>query len=211
MGFPQSAHAYADMRRPEPWFCCDRCGFRWNYSRARWQFDWRGNAMQNLRILVCRRCEDEPQPQLRPIIVGPDPYPVRDPRPGFAAQQQGPVPAPPLSFAVPSNAGLYETSDQGDVIDDDEGNPIRIIGPTVDPLATFGLANNGGVLQITSPNYWPTTSPGPGGLYSFGGLAFVGRGNTPNSTASPVMFGTISAFGLLALGGANIPDRKSVV
>ena len=207
MAFPQSAHAWADIRRPSPWGCCDRCGFRYMHSTLRWQFDWRGNAMQNLRILVDHRCEDEPQPQLRPIIVGPDPYPVRDPRPGFAAQQQGPVPAPPLSFVVPSNAGLYETSDQGDVVDDDEGNPIRIVGPTVDPLATFGLANNSGVLQITSPNYWPGSAVGlePGRLWSAGGFAFVVPGNVPNPTAPPVMFGTINAFELLVLTGVNLP------
>lgn len=207
MGFPQSAHAYADLRRPQPWGCCDRCGFRYMRNKIDWQFDWRGNQMQNLRILVDHRCMDVPQPQLRPIIVGPDPYPVRDPRPGFASSQQGPVPAPPLTFVVPTNAGLYETTDQGEVIDDDQGNPIRIFGPFVDPLATFGLANVGGVLKVTSPNYWPgsPTGLGPGALWSEDAFAFVVPGNTPNPSAPPVIFGAINAFGLLALTGVNLP------
>lgn len=127
MGLMQSSRAFADLRRPEPWGNCDRCNFRYNLNELRWQFDWRGNQLQNLRILVCRTCEDVPQPQLRPIIVGPDPYPVQDPRPGFAATEQGPQP-PPLSWVVPSIAGLYWTTDSGEVITDDEGNPIPING-----------------------------------------------------------------------------------
>jgi hypothetical protein len=89
----------------------------------RWQFDWRGNAMQNLRILVDHRCEDEPQPQLRPILIGPDPYPVRDPRPGFASSQQGPIPAPPLFPPLPQ----FEVNAQGEQITDDQGHPIVIV------------------------------------------------------------------------------------
>lgn len=93
MAFPQSSHAFADMGKPEAFAFCDRCGFRYNRSQLVWQMDWRGNAIANLRILVCTRtCDDIPQPQLRPIIVGPDPVPVKDPRPGFQATQQGYTP-----------------------------------------------------------------------------------------------------------------------
>jgi hypothetical protein len=128
------------------------------------------------------------------------------------------VPAPPLSFAVPSNAGLYETSDQGDVIDDDEGNPIRIIGPLVDPFLSFGLANDGtGPLRVTSPNYWPTNTVGldhpglasyglaPGDLYSLNGLAYVVPGNIPDPSAPLVFFGKINQRMLLLLGGKILP------
>lgn len=38
--------------------------------------------LQNLRILVCTQtCLDVPQPQLRTIILPPDPVPVSNPRP----------------------------------------------------------------------------------------------------------------------------------
>jgi hypothetical protein len=36
--------------------------------------------MQNLRLLVCRNCLDEPQSQLRAIVVPPDPMPIQNPR-----------------------------------------------------------------------------------------------------------------------------------
>lgn len=174
MGFPQSSHAYADMRRPEPWFCCDRCGFRYNYSRARWQWDWRGNSIQNLRILVDHRCEDVPNSQLRPVLIGPDPYPVRDPRPGFAQSQMGPQ--PPVQTPL-------------EIITDGEG-----LGPgPLPPL--FGLINDGGVLQVSSPNNWPTSPVGlaPGDLWSLGGVAYMVTNTRPNPAAPPVL------------------DRKSVV
>jgi hypothetical protein len=48
----------------------------------RWQFDWRGERLQNLRILVCDSgCYDEPQEQLRARILSPDPLPIFNARP----------------------------------------------------------------------------------------------------------------------------------
>jgi hypothetical protein len=38
--------------------------------------DYRGRNLQNLRILVCEPCYDTPQPQLRPIVLPPDPLPI---------------------------------------------------------------------------------------------------------------------------------------
>jgi hypothetical protein len=46
----------------------------------RWQYDWRGASMQNIRILVCNSCYDEPQAQLRAIVVPADPVPIVNPR-----------------------------------------------------------------------------------------------------------------------------------
>jgi hypothetical protein len=59
------------------------------------QFDWRGNALVNLRLRVSHQCYDKPNEQLRPIIIGPDPVPPRDPRPPFYAQQNA-APTPPM-------------------------------------------------------------------------------------------------------------------
>jgi hypothetical protein len=46
----------------------------------RWQFDYRGRTLQNLRILVCEICLDIPQNQLRPRIIPPDPLPIANAR-----------------------------------------------------------------------------------------------------------------------------------
>lgn len=120
------------MRRPRPWAICDRCAGRYFHDHLRWQFDWRGNAIQNLRLLVCGKCEDVPFELNRPIIIGPDPVPVMDPRPGWYAQQMGitvPLtwgPTPPPTPPVPPS-GVYETDDEGDVMTTEVGDPIDII------------------------------------------------------------------------------------
>lgn len=180
----QSKYAWADIRRPQPWGTCDRCGFRYMRSELRFQYDWRGTSIQNLRILVDHRCEDVPQPQLRAIIIGPDPYPVMDPRPGFAATEQGNQ--PPIQ------------------------TPLEIIEGGGGTVSGAGLGNDGGVLILTSP----TTSGYPvdsdtmpdGGLYLLGGSAVGVHGTTtPNIFAPPLYFGFITASGLLTVGGANLP------
>ena len=59
---------------------CDRCGLIYNHNRLRWQMDWRGASLMNIRILVCDICYDEPQQQLRAIVVPSDPVPIKNPR-----------------------------------------------------------------------------------------------------------------------------------
>lgn len=91
MALPQhSPNAPVDIDRPVAWRICDRCGRRFSLPRTAWQYDWRGNALVNLHLLVCtEECLDIPQPNgQKPIIIGPDPVPVRDPRPGWELQQQ---------------------------------------------------------------------------------------------------------------------------
>lgn len=63
------------------WAICERCCFLYRLSDLTWQFDFRGQRLENLRILVCNRCLDVPQEQFRPVVVPPDPVPTRNPRP----------------------------------------------------------------------------------------------------------------------------------
>lgn len=51
-----------------------------NHHTLRWQHDYRGRALQNLRLLVCDECLDKPNPQLKPRVLTPDPVPIRNPR-----------------------------------------------------------------------------------------------------------------------------------
>lgn len=76
----RAGRARTSARTPQAHAICDRCGFRFNHVDLRWQFDWRGAALQNLRLLVCERCHDQPQQQLRAIVVPADPVPIQNPR-----------------------------------------------------------------------------------------------------------------------------------
>ena len=72
--------AKVSTRNPEAFAICDSCQFLYNHSELRWQFQWAGNKLVNLRQLVCRRCNDIPQTQLRAIVLPADPMPVLNPR-----------------------------------------------------------------------------------------------------------------------------------
>ena len=74
-------HAEIDPRRPQALGRCDRCGAIYNHSRLRWQVQWTGPRLANLRLLVCPTCYDKPQEQLRTVVLPPDPVPIQNPRP----------------------------------------------------------------------------------------------------------------------------------
>lgn len=74
-----------DPTRPRATAICQRCGAFVNHDSLRWQFQYGGLKLINLRLLVCPECYDEPQIQLRTIILPPDPptieFPVPEPYP----------------------------------------------------------------------------------------------------------------------------------
>lgn len=73
--------AHVSTTHPTAWGQCDRCNFLYNLQDLSWQYQWAGPNLQNLRVLVCDICLDEPQPQLKPRILPPDPMPVYNARP----------------------------------------------------------------------------------------------------------------------------------
>lgn len=73
--------ARVSMRSPQAQAVCDRCYLNYSHSNLSWQMQWSGVKLQNLRILVCKTCLDCPQPQLKTIVIPPDPLPVLNPRP----------------------------------------------------------------------------------------------------------------------------------
>lgn len=76
-------HGRADISptRPRALAICDKCGAMYNQDKLRWQFQWGGPRLINLRMLVCDTCYDIPQDQLRLLILPPDPVPISYPRP----------------------------------------------------------------------------------------------------------------------------------
>jgi hypothetical protein len=77
----QAGRARVSAKLPQAQAVCDRCGIWHNRIDLTWQTDWRGTALQSLWLLVCRRCLDVPNEQLRNIQLPADPVPIWQPRP----------------------------------------------------------------------------------------------------------------------------------
>jgi hypothetical protein len=80
--------ARVDPTNPQAFAICDRCGGLYNHVDLQWQHQWIGPQLQNLRILVCEKCLDRPQEQLRTIILPPDPLPIYNARPERYAEAE---------------------------------------------------------------------------------------------------------------------------
>lgn len=76
-----TGRARVSARSPEAQGCCDRCYMNYSLRDLTWQYQFAGAKLQNLRLLVCPECLDNPQPQLKSIIIPADPTPVLNPRP----------------------------------------------------------------------------------------------------------------------------------
>lgn len=72
--------AKVNSKAPTAWAICDACQFLFNHSELRWQLVWAGNKLINTKQLVCRRCNDIPNTQLRAIVIPADPMPILNPR-----------------------------------------------------------------------------------------------------------------------------------
>lgn len=119
MAYAHSLRVHADLDHPSQWGICDRCGFlRFLSPDLPFQWDQRGNSVQNLHLRVCvDRCLDEVATILRPIIiVGPEGVGQPDPRPTHYAQQNAGT-GPQLPFA-PNNPDLpvVETAEGGTIV-----------------------------------------------------------------------------------------------
>lgn len=74
-------HARVNPSHPVSFAVCDGCGFWYNITDLRWQYQWAGMQLQNLCYLVCPTCLDVPQQQLKARIIPPDPMPTLNARP----------------------------------------------------------------------------------------------------------------------------------
>ncbi len=67
-------------RNPEEWGTSDRGGMVGNHNKMVWQWDWRGNALVNTRVLIHEDELDKPQRQLGNLVLPADPVPIMNPR-----------------------------------------------------------------------------------------------------------------------------------
>lgn len=88
-----TGRARVSVSNPQAHAICDRCGFRYNHIDLKWQFEWRGPKLQNIRRLVCQRCLDKPQENIRTIILPPDPVSIQNARPEDYVADNNPLSA----------------------------------------------------------------------------------------------------------------------
>lgn len=112
---------------------CDRCGGTFNHDQLSWQFQWMGPKLQKINILVCSRCLDVPQEQLRTIVLPADPVPIQNPRP-----EQYSVEVPNFVATAASSAviGVNQLSARNDLITQSGDNLITEINTTPTPTSS---------------------------------------------------------------------------
>lgn len=81
MAYRWHGKARVDPENPEAFAIDDRSGFLVNLRDLQWQYEWAGQTLINLRLLVREQSYDIPQEQLRTIVLPPDPPPVYNARP----------------------------------------------------------------------------------------------------------------------------------
>lgn len=134
------------------------------YNRVNliFQFQWTGTALQNLWILVCRKCLDVPQEQLRAIQLPADPTPIWQPRVEQFEQDETdyrttlPIPIDPITgLPMPAQTALRVTQDSQNRITQPIGCPEGLVQnavmpwnggqqlPYAVPLAVLSVTANG--------------------------------------------------------------------
>lgn len=99
--------AQVDPRYPSAWAVCDRCGMLYNRRDLNKEYDWRGTVLSPTGSVVCVRCSDESQEQLRAMALPVDPPDVRNPRPE-------PYPLDEHNIRI-TEAGVIRVSESGDI------------------------------------------------------------------------------------------------
>jgi hypothetical protein len=114
--YSHDAKCPTSPEQPEPTGFCDRCQQKYFLKDLRWQWDQRGQSLQNLRIRVCPKDYDDPSTFLRPIeIRGPEGV-VRDARPFLTSpSEEADGPQLPLAPNFPLAIDIESEADPGPI------------------------------------------------------------------------------------------------
>lgn len=115
--------ANINAHHPRALAICDRCQGMVNHDTLRWQMQWRGPQLQNIRRLVCPECYDTPQEQLRTFVLPTDPVTIQNAR--------------PEDYAAADNPASYLGYDPGDAFK----NPSAQRGDNIGSMTLYGGVN----------------------------------------------------------------------
>jgi hypothetical protein len=134
--FAPKGHARVNPKSPKAFAICDQCGFLYNHNQLRWGMEWRGRTTEKTGFLVCPRCWDVPNPQLKAKVLPADPVPILNPRKDH--------PDPRVSQTVYTVATLPSASLKG------EGFFTFVSDSTVAAgWGTFGeIVHGGGMFEV---------------------------------------------------------------
>ena len=124
MGYAHDLKCPTDIDAPQAVGIDDRTGFKRYLADLAWQYDVRGNSVQNLRLRVGPEAYDDPAWILKPVIItGPEGV-VKDPRPyNYAADSLGGEELMPFAPEWPANLPIDETID-GVALTDQSGTVL---------------------------------------------------------------------------------------
>lgn len=133
MVYRYHGRAEVNPQSPKSFGQCDRCGFLYNLHKLRWQVDFAGPVLQNLRFLVCNICYDKPAEQKKPILLPPDPLPVPNAR--------------PMNYDAAETD--YRTTSTGDIRIAQNDDPRVVQSSQWNSYATTGASGDGTTATIT--------------------------------------------------------------
>lgn len=106
----QSGRARTSVNNPQAFSVCDRCSQWVNHIDLRPQTIVAGATLLNINLLVCARCWDTPNENLRAIVLPADPQPIVNPRVEHFVYDETTGPTQP--YGPPVGLQQYATSPQ---------------------------------------------------------------------------------------------------
>lgn len=79
MSYRYHGRAQVSTTNPSAWAACDRCGILYNRRDLIMDRQWTGAKILDRNRFVCKKCLDGLQPQLRTIVLPPDPPGIERP------------------------------------------------------------------------------------------------------------------------------------
>ena len=200
----QSGRARTSSSGPQAHAICDRCGFRYNHVDLQWQYDWRGAALQNIRILVCNSCLDVPQDQLRAIVVPADPVPIMQARVQDFAQAETdyqtatapPIIDPTTGIPIPVSVTLVSQDGQN-LLTQQVGAPTGLTQGAIMPLVGkehFSVKLNPLSVSAVGTDQIAVTFSAPHGLVTNAQISVDGLSNAQACGFYSITVTTATAF-----------------
>ena len=218
MAWRPHGRAKVDRTHPQAFGVCDRCGFLYNHRALQFQYEWAGARTANTNLLVCERCLDELQEQLRSFVLPPDPVPIQNPRNERYNVDDNPISPIGKAFGTMTQGGGLQAA-----FDSNTNKPFAFSAATYTSTTggnsvgvNFGSSQNSKVaasFTLIAPNNSPFLGSGTT-TYSFQGsnlatgFTALSSGNTVGSigeiltiTLNPT---TSYQYYQIVLGGDNI-------